>query len=202
MVMGLDRTQKPRLTVLVRTSSNLSDRPTKLPSWVSCERVASWQWYEHGSRGMFIVRSLYQVTSSGDIEDFMCVTITEIFIPLSFCLSMALQPFVGPWLLFQFLNLLHSRQDSLDGGSAHRKATTCAEDSTNTEKTHTDIHASSGIWTHDPSVWAGEDSSCLRPLGHCDWLQRSLVCVNQTGMFCSHTTYKCLINSNANPNPV
>jgi hypothetical protein len=48
-------------------------------------------------------------------------------------LSIALQHFVGPWLLFQFLDLLHSRQDSLDGGSARRKATTCTQDSTNTE---------------------------------------------------------------------
>jgi hypothetical protein len=32
---------------------------------------------------------------------------------------------------------------------------------------HTDIHISSGIQTNNPSVWAGEDSSCLdiaRPL--------------------------------------
>jgi hypothetical protein len=33
---------------------------------------------------------------------------------------------------------------------------------------HTDIHASSGIRTHDPSVRASEDSSCFRPRGHCD----------------------------------
>jgi hypothetical protein len=32
---------------------------------------------------------------------------------LSICLSVAVQPFVGPWLLFQFLDLLHSRYDSL-----------------------------------------------------------------------------------------
>jgi hypothetical protein len=32
----------------------------------------------------------------------------------------------------------------------------------------TDIRASSGIRTHDPSVRAGEDSYCLRPRGHCD----------------------------------
>jgi hypothetical protein len=30
---------------------------------------------------------------------------------------MALQPFVGPWSLFQFLNPIHSRKDFLDGGS-------------------------------------------------------------------------------------
>jgi hypothetical protein len=35
--------------------------------------------------------------------------------------------------------------------------------------THTpNIHASSGIRTHDPSVRANEDSSCLRPRGYCD----------------------------------
>jgi hypothetical protein len=34
-----------------------------------------------------------------------------------------------------------------------------------------DIHASTGIRTHDPSVWAGEDISCLRPCSHCDRLR-------------------------------
>jgi hypothetical protein len=38
-----------------------------------------------------------------------------------------------------------------------------------TEETRTDIHASSGIRTHDPSVREDEDISCLRPHGHCDW---------------------------------
>jgi hypothetical protein len=32
---------------------------------------------------------------------------------------------------------------------------------------HTDIHALSGIRTHDPSIRASEDSSCLRWRGHC-----------------------------------
>jgi hypothetical protein len=43
-------------------------------------------------------------------------------------------------------------------------------DNTNTEKMRTDIHASSGIRTHDPSVRAGEDISCLRRHGHYDRL--------------------------------
>jgi hypothetical protein len=34
--------------------------------------------------------------------------------------------------------------------------------------THTNTHVSSGIRTHDPSVRAREDSSCLRPRGLCD----------------------------------
>jgi hypothetical protein len=33
-----------------------------------------------------------------------------------------------------------------------------------------DIHDLSGIWTHDSSGRAGEDSSCLRPLGYRDRL--------------------------------
>jgi hypothetical protein len=41
------------------------------------------------------------------------------------------------------------------------------DDNTNTEWTHTGIHASSGIGTHDCSVRADEDSSYLRPRGHC-----------------------------------
>jgi hypothetical protein len=33
-------------------------------------------------------------------------------------------------------------------------------------KTHTNIHALSGIGTHDPGFPASEDSACLRPLGY------------------------------------
>jgi hypothetical protein len=42
------------------------------------------------------------------------------------------------------------------------------QDNINTEETRTDIHALNGIRTHDPSVWAGEVISCLRPHSHCD----------------------------------
>jgi hypothetical protein len=69
--------------------------------------------------------------------------------------------------LFQFLNL-HSRKDSLDVESGLRKAATYTQKNTNTEETHTDICASSGIRTHDPSVRAAKDSSCLRERGHSD----------------------------------
>jgi hypothetical protein len=36
-----------------------------------------------------------------------------------------------------------------------------------TTQTHRDTHASSRIRTHDPSIRAGEDGSCLRRRGHC-----------------------------------
>jgi len=35
-------------------------------------------------------------------------------------------------------------------------------------KTRTHVHASSGFRTHDPSVRAVEDRTCLRPRGHWD----------------------------------
>jgi hypothetical protein len=70
-------------------------------------------------------------------------------------------PSLGPGLFF-----LLRRTGSLDGGSARRKATTYTQDNTNTERTN--IHALSGIRTHDPRVRASEDSLCLRPRGHCD----------------------------------
>jgi hypothetical protein len=77
---------------------------------------------------------------------------------------MYLQLFIGLWSLLQCRNLfLHRRYDSLDWESACRKAVTYTQDNTNT-----DMHALSGIQTHDPSVRASEDSSCLRPRCHSD----------------------------------
>jgi hypothetical protein len=42
----------------------------------------------------------------------------------------------------------------------------------NTDTINADIHALSGMRTHDPSVRRGEDSLCLRPCGHCDRVTR------------------------------
>jgi hypothetical protein len=45
-----------------------------------------------------------------------------------------------------------------------------------------DIHALSGIRTHDLSVRASEDSSCLRPRGHCDRLLWTYLYKTVTGV--------------------
>jgi hypothetical protein len=58
----------------------------------------------------------------------------------------------------------------MDRGSARRNAATYTQGNTDTEKTHTDIHASSGFRTHDPIVWAldraatviGQITNCIR----------------------------------------
>jgi hypothetical protein len=48
-------------------------------------------------------------------------------------ITMALEPFVGPWPLFQLLDPIHSWYDSLDGGSVRRKASIYTQNSTITE---------------------------------------------------------------------
>jgi hypothetical protein len=44
-----------------------------------------------------------------------------------------LQPFVGPWPLFQIRNPIHGRQNSLDGASTLSKASAYTQDSISTE---------------------------------------------------------------------
>jgi hypothetical protein len=95
--------------------------------------------------------------------------------------SMALQPFVGPWPLLQFRNhfsqtvgllgrVISPSQDRYlhTGQRKHRI------------NAHTDIHISSGIRTHDPSVRANEDSSRLRPRCHRDGRSRSSLLYNSS----------------------
>jgi hypothetical protein len=74
--------------------------------------------------------------------------------------SMFLQPFVGPWPLFQFRNLFYTTVgllgrvvSPLQGRYLH------TGQHKHTINSHIGIHAFSGIRTHDPS---------LRPRGHCD----------------------------------
>jgi hypothetical protein len=77
---------------------------------------------------------------------------------------MALQPFVGPWPLLQFRNLFFTQTVGLLGrGISPSHGRYLPQDNINTEQTHTDIYVLSGIRTHDPSVRASEDNSCVRP---------------------------------------
>jgi hypothetical protein len=61
-------------------------------------------------------------------------------------LSMALQPFVGPWPLFSFLILYPVCKTPWTGDQSVAKPLLVHI------TTQTDIHASIGIRTHDPSV--------------------------------------------------
>jgi hypothetical protein len=73
----------------------------------------------------------------------------------------------APWPLFQFLNLYTVGRTPWTGDQPVARPLPTHR-TTQTEQTHTDIHALSGIRTHDYSVRTGEDGSCLRPRGHCD----------------------------------
>jgi hypothetical protein len=82
--------------------------------------------------------------------------------------SIALEPFVGPWLLFQFLNLYTVGRTPWTGISPSQGRYLHTGQYNHRINAHTDIHALSGIRNHFPSVRAGEDCSYLRPRGHCD----------------------------------
>jgi hypothetical protein len=75
----------------------------------------------------------------------------------------ALQHFVGPWLLFQFLDPIHSRGISPSQGLYLHK-----RQHKHRINAHTDIHALSGIRTNDHRVRASEGISCFRPLSYCN----------------------------------
>jgi hypothetical protein len=83
---------------------------------------------------------------------------------------MALQPLIGPWSLFQFLESYIQSIALLGRGIRPSQGLYLHTEHKHRINAHnTDIHALSGIRTHDPSVRASEDSSCLRPRGHRDW---------------------------------
>jgi hypothetical protein len=74
--------------------------------------------------------------------------------------------------LFSFL-ILYTVGRTPSTGDQPFAVPPCTHRTTQTQKkTHIDIHASSGIQTHDPSVRADEDGSCLRPCSHRDRYSR------------------------------
>jgi hypothetical protein len=80
-------------------------------------------------------------------------------------LSVALQPFVLPWPLFQFLNPIHSRQHSLDGESSRLKAAAYTQNNTNTEQTTQTSMPPVGSKPTTP-VFKGEDGHFDRHFLH------------------------------------
>jgi hypothetical protein len=85
-----------------------------------------------------------------------CSLHRSIYLSISVYLSTALQPsgigrYFGFFIYIESVWLLWRE-------ISRRKASTHTQNNT----THIDIHALSGIRTQDPSVWASEDSSCIR----------------------------------------
>jgi hypothetical protein len=95
----------------------------------------------------------------------------RIFGSHSFIHQWLYSPLLGPGLFFSFMIFFYTdgttpwRSDQLVARPLPTYRTTQTQD----KRTHALI----GIRTHDPSVRASEDSSCLRPRGRCDRLFES-----------------------------
>jgi hypothetical protein len=88
------------------------------------------------------------------------------FISLSLSLSMVLRPF-GSWPLIRLLSSFTQTVGLLGRGISPPQGRYLHTEQHKHRKTHTDIHTLSLIQTHDLSVRADEDGSCLRRRGHC-----------------------------------
>jgi hypothetical protein len=95
----------------------------------------------------------------------------------SMIFPMALPAHSGPWPLIQFRNPFSQTVGLLGrviSSSQGRYLNTWQHKHRINSYTHTpNIHSLSGIRTHDPSVQASEDSSCLRSRGYCDQLPQT-----------------------------
>jgi hypothetical protein len=80
--------------------------------------------------------------------------------------SMALQPL---WILAAFsVSYSYTQSVGLHGLGISPSQGRYLHTEQHKHRIDVDIHASSGIRTHGPSVRVGEGRSCLRPRGHCD----------------------------------
>jgi hypothetical protein len=85
---------------------------------------------------------------------------------------MALQFFVGSWPLFlSSVSWFYTQSVGLGRGNnpSQGRYLQTEQHKHRINAHNTDIHALSGIRTHDPSVRASEESSCLRPRGRSLW---------------------------------
>jgi hypothetical protein len=103
------------------------------------------------------------------------------FLMLPFLFSMALPAHSGPRPLIQFRNhfFTDGRTPWASDQPVARPLPTHRTTQIQNKRIHTpNIHGLSGIGTHDPSVRASEDSSCLRPRGYCNRLNATFGTLN------------------------
>jgi hypothetical protein len=89
-----------------------------------------------------------------------------------FFFSMALPAHSGSWPRIQFRNHFSQTVGLLGWVISPSQGLYL---NTGQHKLTPNIHALSGIRTHDPSVRANADSSCFRPRGYCDRLYSRMV---------------------------
>jgi hypothetical protein len=119
----------------------------------------------------------YCDTSKGKAKGSMCwineaLHQEDIWVSWTF-FPVALPAHSGPRLLIQFRNhfFTDGRAPWTSDQPVARPVLKHRTTQTQNKRIHTpNIHALSRIRTHDPSTWASEHSSCLRPRGCCDRL--------------------------------
>jgi hypothetical protein len=88
---------------------------------------------------------------------------------LSFIHQWLYSPLLGPGIFFSFLIFFTHTVGLLGRGISPSKGRYLhTGQHKHTINAHTDIHALSGIRTHDSRVRESDDSSCFRLRGHCD----------------------------------
>jgi hypothetical protein len=122
---------------------------------------------------MFLRRGIIVPPENPQTEGPYIVGYFLLLLLLILLLLLLLLPFVlGPPVCFpsEFIWMCGSWRQSVWHRTCDQPCREAAttQDNINTEETGTGIHASSGIRTHDPSIWAGENVSCLGRRGHCD----------------------------------
>jgi hypothetical protein len=93
------------------------------------------------------------------------------YISLSIYLSVCLWLYIPLDLGRFFSFLMYTQSVGLLGMGISLSQSHCLHTEQHRQNKCTDIHVSSGIRNHDPSVLAGEDGSFLRPRGHCNRLE-------------------------------
>jgi hypothetical protein len=90
---------------------------------------------------------------------------TKLRVATSVCLS--LYGSTGVWTLAAFCFLILHTVLGQGISPSQGRYLDIEQDKHRIKAHNRDIHASSGIWTHDPSVRGGEGGSRVRPRGHC-----------------------------------
>jgi hypothetical protein len=134
-----------KLTLRSAYTLNYEQQPSTVMVWLDCE----WNIQSRGEERLNTGVSFYETFSIHS--------------------SMALQPFCWTLAAFSFSYSYIQTAGLLGRGTRPSQGRYLHTGQNKLRiNAHTDIHALIGIRTHDFSVRASEENSCLKPRGHCD----------------------------------
>jgi hypothetical protein len=133
-----------------------------------CLIVDRWLYHTYTQNGSFFT-SVHSARDTNACMRFFFVSVSPRIHHLHSFHFKASAPLLGPGLFFSFV-IIFTQTVGLLGRVISPSQGRYLHTGQHKHRinAHTDIHALSGIRTHDPSFRASEDSSCLKPRGHCD----------------------------------